>query len=342
MDTFKNYPHTSLHLIHFKKPSQAFDATTIKAISKTLEKQQKVVIFVNKSGMHTGMICNSCGHIPYCHQCDLPISWHYNDHHKLFWLCSICQSLYTTMEMCPECKTGKMKGYGMGIQKVSDCCVELFNITPVLVQSRIANSVPKTVALIQSLDESRIILTTSLMQTALMQNVGLVVVQNALPATMPGFNSEYQNYIFLNNLIHSFQAPHILFQAHDCEHPLIQSIAQNDSSLFLNHDTEFKIKHHYPPYGELCILIYKAEGESVLFNKVNKLFHAMLALKTQQKRDDLELYAVPATIYKIYNKYRYQIVVKGVDVRTFMDEVFVSLKPYAKGFKIDRGAQSFY
>lgn len=84
MDTFKNYPHTSLHLIHFKKPSQPFEATTVKAITKTLEKNQKVVIFVNKSGMHTGMICGSCGHVPFCKQCDLPISWHYNDHHKLF------------------------------------------------------------------------------------------------------------------------------------------------------------------------------------------------------------------------------------------------------------------
>ncbi len=203
-----------------------------------------------------------------------------------------------------------MSGYGMGIQKVSDCCSELFGTMPVLAQSRTANSLPKTTALIQLINDSRLILTSSLMQTSLIKDVGLVVVQNALPATMPGFNSEYQNYIFLNNLIHSFQVPHIILQTPDCEHPLIQSLAQNDSSLFLNHDTEFKIKHHYPPYGELCILIYKAEGESVLFNKVNKLFHAMLALKIQQRRDDLELYAVPATIYKIYNKYRYQIVVK--------------------------------
>lgn len=341
MQSYTLASNKSLHIVELKHPGDIFHTTSLKAIQKTLEKKKQVLIFINKQGVHTGMVCNICWHIPYCNSCDIPIALHNNAHQQLFGLCPICQEVYATIQHCPNCANGTMGWYGIWIQHVAEYCHKQFGISPLIIQSSTASSYSKLEQLIPQASSAPIILATSLMQTPIVGPTGLIVVQNTL-SNIPDYNSEYQNYLFLASIVGSYQADHILLQTTKPDHLIIQSLAQNNPTLFLEHDQMFKIKHNYPPYGELCILIYKHEVESALFGKVTRLFHDMLAIKQSTQYKDIELYAIPANIYKIYNKYRYQIIVKWATIRSFMDEVYTKLQPYAKWFKIDRSAQSFF
>lgn len=70
------------------------------------------------------------------------------------------------------------------------------------------------------------------------------------------------------------------------------------------------MKHNYPPHGELCIFMYRNEVESAMYSKVHKLFQEIMQLKLLRKYDDIELYAIPAHVYKAHNKFRFQIIIK--------------------------------
>jgi hypothetical protein len=50
---------------------------------------------------------------------------------------------------------------------------------------------------------------------------------------------------------------------------------------------------------------------------------------------DLEIYSTPPLIYKMFGKYRYNIILKGKEVRNFMDIVYTKLNLNTKGFKIN-------
>jgi len=341
MQSYKLQNQTSLHVINTKGKHAIFHDTTIVAIQKILAKKQKVIIFINKQGVHTGMICKECWHIPYCKNCDIPIALHHNTHHQLFGLCPVCQETYATITQCPACVVGKMWWYGIGIQQVADHCQQLFGIYPLIIQSSSANSFSKVDSLLKAATDAEIILSTSLMQSWIVENIGLVISQNALSVASPDFNTEYNNFQFLHTIVHRFKTPHILLQTSSPDHLIIQSFIEEKPHLFLDHDMLFRQRHHYPPYGELCIMIHRNEVESALLKKVSTIFHDMLALKQSMKRDDIEIYAIPAAIYKMYSKYRYQIIIKWPEIRSFMDEVYSQLCPFAKWFKIDRGAQSF-
>ena len=54
----------------------------------------------------------------------------------------------------------------------------------------------------------------------------------------------------------------------------------------------------------------------------------------------LEIYSTPPLIYKMFGKYRYNIILKGKDLRNFMDIASTKLRMPSKGFKIDRQAES--
>lgn len=334
---------TAIHIADIKQTSkEIFSDIAKRGIQKTLEKGESVLIFANKKGVHTGMVCKECWHIPYCNQCDIPIWLYQNLHNHMFWLCPICQHTYEVITQCPSCGHGKLDPYWVGIQQVAEYCKKQFTPNVIIIQSSNSNSHPKIQQLFFQLRQKPlIIIATSLLQYSVVK-VWLLVFQNALQVNIPDYNTELRNYQFLSTAIHSYQAPHAIIQTYQPDHAIIQSISQQDPAMFLDQDQVFRIKHHYPPFGELCIISYKHVIETSLFTSVNNLFHDMLALKQKWGYEHIQVYAIPAMIYKIYGKYRYQIVIKWEHIREFIDIVFQELKPYSKWFKFDRGAQSFF
>lgn len=334
----------SLHVIDIKHlHGKIFSDITERGIKKILGKGESVVIFVNKKGLHTGMVCKDCGHIPYCGNCDIPIWLFQNNHEQIFWLCPVCQETYQIMNSCPSCSSNKLMPYGIGIQQAAQYCKTHFTANVITIQSSNANSYKKIEHLFEQLQiKPSVILATSLLQFPITDNIGMLIFQNAIQASIPDYNTEYQNYLFLSNTVRSYKTKDIILQTYQPDHQIIQSLITDNPKLFYDQDTHFRQKHHYPPCGELCIISYKHPVEKSLFTQVNGLFHDMLALRQTWWYNQIDIYAIPAMVYKIYGKYRYQIIVKWPQIREFIDQVFTTLKPFQKWFKFDRGAQSFF
>ncbi|MDR2415415.1 MAG: hypothetical protein LBD75_02115 [Candidatus Peribacteria bacterium] len=113
-----------------------------------------------------------------------------------------------------------------------------------------------------------------------------------------------------------------------------------DEEGFYREEYAFREKYHYPPYADLCVILYKNEIEEKVFTKVDTLYKELLYLSQKYQMTDLEIYATPPLIYKMFGKYRYNIILKGKEVRNFMDVVYTKLNLNAKGFKINWEAES--
>jgi hypothetical protein len=72
-----------------------------------------------------------------------------------------------------------------------------------------------------------------------------------------------------------------------------------------------------------------------MFTRVNKLYQELLFLQ-QKEAFGWEIFATPPLVYKMYDKYRYNIVLKWNWLRQFLDKAFVDLQIRDRGFKIDR------
>ena len=97
----------------------------------------------------------------------------------------------------------------------------------------------------------------------------------------------------------------------------------------------YRKRFQYPPYTDLCVLLYKHEIESRVYSTVNKLFQELLFLKSSYQQDHLEIYSTPPLIYKAFGKFRYHIVLKGNNLRPFMEIAYSKLKMHSRGFKVD-------
>lgn len=342
---YKTYKQSnkSIYLVDMKSyRGKIFGEISEKGIAKYISQGKNILIISNKKWLNTGIICQSCGHVPMCKYCDVPISYHLNLHDQIFGMCNVCKQVYQTIEACDHCWSLELETYGVGMQQISDYLHIHYNINPYTISSTDLNSWNKANKFISDMEQpgGKVIISTSII-TRLDIKFDLIIVQNsAFWLHIPDYNSELNNFQFLRNIVYDTNCDHIILQTHDPDNHIISSIVSKDLDGFVTKDNEFKQKHIYPPYGEICVILYKNSTEERMFGVINKLYQEMLILKNSWWYEDIQIYAIPPMIYKMYNKYRYQIVVRWSHIRSFIDDVYLKLNPFKRWFKFDWWAKN--
>src|SRR5665213_132646 len=98
--------------------SMALDA----AIRETLEKNEQVLLFLNRRGFNTLTLCMKCGEQVHCPSCSVPVTFHrgLSIKGKPALLCHYCNWMGPIPEKCPQCLDGDIKQVGLGTEKVED------------------------------------------------------------------------------------------------------------------------------------------------------------------------------------------------------------------------------
>ncbi|MFA5748171.1 MAG: hypothetical protein WC872_03625 [Candidatus Absconditabacterales bacterium] len=318
-----------------------FSQLALQGIEKYLEQGKKIGILVNKKGYSNGIICHDCGYMPKCKRCSVSVSYHKISSGDTIGLCHICKTQYEVIKNCPECKSNKIKEFGIGTQKVAEILKEKFKIESSIIESETANSPNKINKIFENLN-SQIVIGTSLLTTPIKNYpLDLIVYLNAdLGLNIPDYTATEKNFYFLYEGFVKHSTANFIVQSFDPDQYSIRCACKMDRNLFSDFDNKFRLENKYPPFVELCVILYKNEIEETLFTKVDKLYKELLYLKEKYLMKELEIYSTPPLIYKMFGKYRYNIILKGENLRNFMDIVYTKLNLANKGFKIDWMADS--
>lgn len=323
------------------------------SIEKHLKEWKNIWILVNKKWYASGIICQKCGHIPQCKKCSVSISYHKISSGETIWLCHICKTQYNVPTTCPECHSEKIKDFGLWTQKVAEFLKKEFNIDPLIIESETVNSPNKINKIISQINapgpipnkpinQFPIIIWTSLLCSPIQSHpFDLVIFLNAdFGLNIPDYTSAEKNFYFLYEAFIKHSAKHFIVQSFNPDHYSIRNACKLDKKLFYEVDNQFRKENKYPPFAELCVILYKNDIEETMFTKVDTLHKELLYLKEKYILKDIEIFSTPPLIYKMFGKYRYNVILKGKQVKEFMDIVYPKLNLAKKGFKVDRMAES--
>ena len=312
------------------------------SIEKHLAEGKKIGILVNKKWYASGIICQKCGHIPQCKKCSVSISYHKIASWETIWLCHICKTQYNVPTSCPQCRSEKIKDFGLWTQKVAEFLQKEFKTDAIVIESETVNSPNKISRLQDSLQNAPIVIWTSLLCSPIQSHpFDLVIFLNAdFGLNIPDYTSAEKNFYFLYEAFMKHQTKHFIVQSFNPDHYSIRNACKLDKDAFYDVDNKFRKENNYPPFAELCVILYKNDIEETMFTKVDTLHKELLYLKEKYELKDIEIFSTPPLIYKMFGKYRYNIILKGKQVKEFMDIVYPKLNLAKKGFKVDRMAES--
>ncbi|MGH8034389.1 MAG: replication restart helicase PriA, partial [Lysobacterales bacterium] len=104
-------------------------APTIEAMAETLDRQEQVIVFLNRRGWAPVLMCERCGWHGTCERCDTNLTWHRGA--GLLW-CHHCGSQRRSPTLCPDCRADALTSAGEGTQQLEQAILERFPGVPVL------------------------------------------------------------------------------------------------------------------------------------------------------------------------------------------------------------------
>ena len=350
---FTHYPTDTndIYLVDMSRERQRpFSELAEKWINKYLREGKHIAVITNKKWRSTWIICETCWDIPKCTNCDISITRHKDSHDEYFWLCHICKSHYPYMTTCQACPhtaayTGEvweMTLYGIWIQQLTMLIQDTRGISPYIITSKDVNSPSKLTKARAELSHStpQILLGTSLLTTPPSLRgdltIDMVIVLEADGwLHTPHFSASRNNFCFLSEIITWYPKAQLIFQSYNVETPSVLHACNQDMAAMQTFDLARRKEHLYPPYGEICALLYKHEIEKNVHWSTDKLYKELLYLREKYEWTDLEIYPTPPLVYKMFGKFRYTIILKSATLRQFMEIAWSRLDVHKRWFKMD-------
>jgi len=100
----------------------------VRAMQDRFEKREQVILFINRRGYSSSMICQDCGHVEECEHCSIAMTYHRTDETLR---CHLCGAQRSAPARCPKCGSPKIRWRGLGTQRVEEA------VRRVLPQARI-------------------------------------------------------------------------------------------------------------------------------------------------------------------------------------------------------------
>ncbi|KHE67621.1 primosomal protein N' [Halobacillus sp. BBL2006] len=282
-------------------------------IEDRLTKGEQVVLFLNRRGYSTFVMCRDCGHVQECPHCDIALTYHKNQNRLKCHYCSHEEPMPT---QCPECESKTIRYFGTGTQKVEEVIQQLIPEARVLrmdVDTTRRKGAHERLLTKFGDKKADILLGTQMIAKGLdFGNVTLVGVLAAdAMLNLPDFRASEKTFQLLTQVSgragRHDKPGEVIVQTYTPDHYSIELASQYEYEHFFNEEMKIRKAFNYPPYYFLTLFTVSHPNQLKVQEVTQKIVQFM-----QQKLSDQShvLGPTPSALARINNRYRYQCMVK--------------------------------
>ena len=294
---FTRAPHISLPLAE--------------AISTALERGEQAMLYLNRRGTARVALCQQCGWQALCPKCDVPLTYH-GDNHTL--RCHICGYRTAALTSCPDCSNMTLTFKSVGTKAIVDQIAKLFPEARTL---RFDADNLKDDRLETQYDrilngEVDILVGTQMITKGLdlpkLSTLGVVLADSSL--YIPDYTAHEQTYQLLTQVAgrvgRGHLQGHVVVQTYQPESPLLQAALHDDWEAFYTSEIRERRKYFFPPFCNILKLSCR-RATSTSAEKAATAFAGhieSLGIAAQVEGP------APAFHEKVEGKYEWQLIIK--------------------------------
>ncbi|MDG5470237.1 primosomal protein N' [Jeotgalibacillus sp. ET6] len=290
-----------------------FSRELLEQLQKRLEKKEQTVLFLNRRGHSSFIMCRDCGYVMQCPHCEVSMTYHRNSEKMK---CHYCGEEAHVPSTCPECQSEHIRYFGTGTQKVEE---ELTKLVP---HARVIRMDVDTTTrkgshekLLTAFGEGQadILLGTQMIAKGLdFPNITLVGVLSAdTMLHLPDFRSAEKTFQLLTQVSgragrHEKEGE-VVIQTYTPEHFSIDLAKTQQFELFYNQEMTMRKLGQYPPFYFMALITISHEN---VLKVVSVSEEISQLLKQKLSSQAVILGPVASPIARIQNRYRYQCLIK--------------------------------
>lgn len=284
------------------------------AILARLEKREQTILFLNRRGFSTSLLCSACGEARHCPNCSVALTFHRTAARLS---CHLCGHTAAVPKKCPACHEDALIYAGFGTEKVEAHVAQLFPKAEV--RRMDADSMTRKDAYRETLRAFRagkidILVGTQMIAKGLhFPNVTLVGIINAdLALHLPDFRAGERTFQLLTQVAGRAgrgETPGEVFvQTFTPFSPSIQFARHHDFAGYFEQELEFRERCDFPPFKHAVLLTIRSAHEGRA-----KLSAETIARRLREALPDefIRGEATSAPLEKLQGQYRFHILVRG-------------------------------
>ncbi len=239
------------------------------AIEQSLERNKQVILFQNRRGYSPYQVCQICGWIPQCKNCDVSLTFHKLTN-KL--QCHYCGSTYPPVNTCAACGNHQFVQRNFGTERIEEYLEEIFpkaKVARMDIDSVRGKSAHDN--LIQLFEQQRIsiLVGTQMVVKGLdFENVDLVGILDADSIlSFADFRVNERAFQLMEQV--SGRAGRkdgvgkVLIQVANTKHPVLAYVQAHDYKTFFQYELEGRQRFFYPPYSRIIMITFKHKIKEV-------------------------------------------------------------------------------
>ncbi len=302
-----------------------FSRALQRAMDEALGRGEQVILFLNRRGTATFVLCRDCGHVLRCPRCDIPLTYHGPRAHLV---CHRCNHREPQPDHCSRCGGKRIRYFGLGTERVEAVVRERWPGARLMRWDRdTARTHAAHANILQRfVDGTADVLVGTQMiakglDLPLVTVVGVISADTAL--NLPDFRSGERTFQLLTQVAgragRGLLGGRVILQTYNPDHYAVVAAAAHDYAGFAVRELAFRREQGYPPYRRLAKLLYEDASPSRAQAEAEALAELL--------RDALTRRGIPATdligpappfFARLRGRYRWQVLLRHSDPAEFL------------------------
>lgn len=282
-------------------------------LGHAIERDEQVILFLNRRGFSTFILCRSCGGALECPDCAVSLTYHQTEHTLS---CHYCLKTFPVPSVCPHCGSDRIRYFGAGTEKVVSEVERLFPGTRVLRADRDTLTKAQDYALLYDefyRGKAQVLVGTQMIAKGMdfpkVSLVGIVAADTALH--LPDYRSAERSFQLLvqagGRSGRGEIAGAVTVQTYSPDHYALRHAQHHDYASFYEEEIRFREMAHYPPYWNLWLLALDGPEEAEVAGRAHNIAQILRSI------DDPGLEVLgpaPAPLARLKGRFRYHVLVK--------------------------------
>jgi primosomal protein N' (replication factor Y) len=314
-----------------------FSRALQREMARVLAAREQVILFLNRRGTATFILCRDCGYVFKCKRCTNPMTYHGTGDQLV---CHHCNRRDRVPSKCPNCGSIRIRYFGVGTEKVEAEIQALFPKARTLRWDYdVTRGKDSHETILEKFvqHQADVLIGTQMiakgLDLPLVTLVGVVSADTAI--NLPDFRSGERTFQLLTQVAgragRSILGGKVIVQTYNPDHYAIQAASNHDYRAFYDQEIVFRREQNYPPYSRLIRLLFahanekQAQLESARMQRMLETRIAQLGLPS------LDLIGpTPAFFNRVRGQYRYQIMLRGENPQALIEDLAMPL-----GWRVD-------
>lgn len=316
---------------------QPLSRRLVEAVAQTLDNEEQTILYLNRRGLATYVMCRDCGRSVQCLGCSVALVQHAEIEGLV---CHYCGYSRAMPSVCDHCGSRNIRGLGMGTQRLEGMVKRLWPQARVLrLDSDIVRGPDSYLRVWEAFSERRadILVGTQLVTRGLdLPAVTCVGVVDAdLPLHFPDYRSAENTFALVAQVAgragRDGRPSRVVVQTSNPEHYALRCAADGDYAGFYEAELPARKAFVFPPYAELAVLTRTDRDDGRAATSAREAADAMASGLLKDGIEGIRVMGPsPAFIHRLRGEYRWQVTLKGAGL-----ERARHLAPRGKGWSYD-------